>query len=182
MTLGHRQTLRIANRLSEKIGTGDLRLAAKLAANQFQHSYPVGGADLKRIMELRKVKRVKASETLGAEGYLFPCPDRVFEICLRSTMSIPHRRFVLAHEVGHTWFFEWSLGSWMHCVARNSDDSRAEEIFCDLFAAALLVPGESFNGTDTDVDDLASRYSVSHTGVLVAQELYRPTLPLEIVR
>lgn len=72
-----------------------------------------------------------------------------------------HRlRFRLAHEVGHTLFYDRS-GSRPRSVVRPS---AAQEVFCDEFARALLVPlgyASALPATADSVVDLHRRFDVS---------------------
>lgn len=88
----------------------------------------------------------------GNEALLVPLPDGRFSVRvdprprggwgshreLRDEMTQQRLRFRVAHEIGHTFFYERAKSG----LRRRLRGSAAEERFCDHFAAALLVPPE----------------------------------------
>jgi hypothetical protein len=68
-------------------------------------------------------------------------------------------RFRLAHEIGHSFFYDRRPAVPVRC-APGSD---AEERFCDLFASVLLIPSNAIpeDPTPHDLRTLSSRFDVS---------------------
>ena len=62
--------------------------------------------------------------------------DNAVSVVLRSAMPVGRRRFVLAHELGHTLCADPSSGALRLRRALDLDEER----FCDRFAEALLMP------------------------------------------
>jgi Zn-dependent peptidase ImmA (M78 family) len=73
-----------------------------------------------------------------------------------------HRtRFLISHEIGHTFFYELSARRPRRLLPVGS---AAEEEFCTEFARALLIPPEAVAQTPPCADtvfELAQRYDVS---------------------
>jgi len=84
------------------------------------------------------------------------------------------RRFSFAHEFGHTFFYDKSQPTPQRL--RPAPDE-AEERFCDLFAAELLLPGANIpsGATPGDLRALAKRFAVS-TQVVARQIHYHKKL------
>lgn len=87
----------------------------------------------------------------GAQGFLLPRADGGFRIevdpeprngwdavspHLRDSLKRHRERFLIAHELAHTLFYEDGLSG----PQRMAFDSSRQEIFCDEMARALLVP------------------------------------------
>lgn len=135
----------------------------------------------------------------GHEALLVPKVDGGFEILVDPTPSVGQAvreegarqrlsrrrlRFRIAHEVGHSFFYDRQSRP----ARRLLTHSDAEEVFCDAFANALLVPPHAVRRrapTGEAVFDLAHKFDVSvetagravakaHPGVLVLG--VRPTL------
>lgn len=88
------------------------------------------------------VLRRTSSEDLaccGVSGLLRPLresPSR-FEILYPTGQARTRQRFTVAHELGHTFFFDRAVSPPSRLSPHGG---RAEERFCDLFASELLVP------------------------------------------
>lgn len=113
-----------------------------------------------------------------------PCPA-AFSATLRQTgtgYEISHgpnqhyyrRRFSLAHEMGHL-VLSRLAGPFSNRDLQNTKGQRhEEEIICDLFASALLIPKTAFESaldkqialTHRDINSLAKRFKVSKSAVL----------------
>ncbi len=96
------------------------------------------------VDEVAKTRRmvvgpVLSSETC-AEGRLQPTRDG-FVFSVRADSHEHRRRFSIAHEIGHTLFYEHGEGGPRHRLGLLSKaELKAEEYICNLFAGALLVP------------------------------------------
>jgi hypothetical protein len=67
------------------------------------------------------------------------------QISVRPGLSRSGRRFVIAHELGHSLFYSRSASRPEHLVGLyNASELRAEERICSAFARALLLPREMF--------------------------------------
>lgn len=99
----------------------------------------------------------------GFEIFVDPCPS--VEVGERSRArhgSLWRRRlrFRVAHEIGHSFFYDRRFRP----ARRLLPATDAEEVFCDLFASALLLPQGAVEGaplTPDAVIKLADKFDVS---------------------
>ncbi len=85
------------------------------------------------------IRRVRLEATL-LEGGLVPLPDGRFDILLREDRSPRRRRFTLAHEFGHLFFWRFSP---LSKGAQRREARRApeeEERLCNVAAEEFLMP------------------------------------------
>lgn len=125
---------------------------------------------------------VLTSEGAGTEcgeGLITPhCHGYIVQLRERSTRA--RRRFALAHEIGHTFFFRDDGSGPRHQIGiLSSDEIAAEEYICDLFARTLLIPALPLRSFVSPIperlpwsvlqllDRTASRFSVSIPHLLV---------------
>jgi hypothetical protein len=83
-----------------------------------------------------------------------------FEIVLNALDPLPRQRFSIAHELGHTFFYDRSLEPPARLLRIGG---KAEERFCDEFAGELLLPNENIpeDAGPTLLVRLAERFLVS---------------------
>ncbi len=95
--------------------------------------------DPKRIAEDRRINEV--SETsMGRSQHAVLIPKHGgFRVKLNRDLAEVRRRFSLAHEIGHTFFFSLSAETPFRPYKQSGRDWR-EERLCDLFAAEILTP------------------------------------------
>ncbi|HEX2070742.1 MAG TPA: ImmA/IrrE family metallo-endopeptidase [Thermoleophilaceae bacterium] len=144
-----------------------------------------------RACELARVKTLTRPLPVGSGRHtamLLPEPDG-FRAVVDSTTwhraqhdDVGRRRlrFVLAHELGHTLFYE--AGS---PPRRTRPSDEREESFCDRFAMLLLVPQTVAGRTVADPDrlrGLATRYDVSLRLAAWAVTEAQPDLTLLMLR
>lgn len=86
--------------------------------------------------------------------------DQPFDIVFNNSVSDRRQRFSIAHELGHTFFFDRSSTPPRRLPSRHTEE---EEKFCDLFARELLFPACNVPSEPTvdDVDMLAHRFQVA---------------------
>lgn len=133
-------------------------------------------ADLVSFIEFMgwqiKLEKLNAEKN-GLSGLLFPQPDGGFTIIIDPfpysldepsvlLWEMPEVRFILAHEIAHTTFYTPGSPPYRSGQGRStlSLPNPAEELFCDRFAASLLIPPE-----------LAKEFSEPYA-LLLASELY----------
>jgi IrrE N-terminal-like domain len=93
--------------------------------------------DLRSIARARKVTVEVRSGRIGHEtGQLFPELEGFRAIIYDPPHLSGRWRFTLAHEIGHTFFFDSECSPPTRLSTWNPD----EESICDIFAAALLMP------------------------------------------
>ncbi|HEX8688977.1 MAG TPA: ImmA/IrrE family metallo-endopeptidase [Solirubrobacterales bacterium] len=110
----------------------------------------------------------------GAQGFLLPRTDGRFLIevdpeprngwpdvapPLRASLRRHRQRFLIAHELAHTLFYEGPSGG-----RRLVMDSPCQELFCDELARALLIPPEvaaELPLTPEGVVEIQRRFDVS---------------------
>jgi len=108
----------------------------------------------RRVALLRKISRIEWAEIRNISelvpihgGFFIRINNRVpvfgwDESKTEGRPSSKFRNFSIAHEVGHTFFYDITLP-----IPRrpfNDAGSRAEERLCDIFATELLMPEEKF--------------------------------------
>lgn len=120
----------------------------------------------------RRVEKITYS-ALNCDGYIQPLGSRFkdgFEIVLNRSLPATRMRFTLAHELCHTFFYEYVPE--FKFVPHAPD--AAEERLCNVGASELLMPRKSImddaRGMDVciqSLDNLARRYSVSKDAMLI---------------
>lgn len=138
---------------------------------------PAGRLDLKRICDRLGVEVSVVSLEVpdgGAQGFLIPRANGfLIEVdpeprggwqsvspSLRSSLERHRKRFLIAHELAHTLFYEDRPARPRRLVF----DSVRQEAFCDELARALLVPQEiaaTLPFTPEGVVELQRRFDVS---------------------
>jgi hypothetical protein len=91
------------------------------------------------LTNYRRIRRVHDSDDVGGDGILQPlgtCYADGFDILVNKATPSTRRRFTLAHEVCHTFFYE--LVPEMKFVPHRED--ACEELLCNRGAAAILMP------------------------------------------
>jgi len=156
---------RVANRLARRV-----RAAATLPADG-----PLDVDVLCRSGGFTLVRQRLGAARGGYEGRLAPLRSG-FQITVdseprggwtavpsasRKALSVHRERFRVAHEVGHTFFYERRPG---RMPERRLPDSRAQERWCDEFARMLLVPpptARALPATASSVTRLQEQFDVS---------------------
>ena len=98
----------------------------------------------------------------------------------RRNLARHRRRFRIAHELGHIWFFERRTG---RGPRRKQPWTEREERWCDDFARTLLVPegiAKSVPGTADSVFDLQARFDVSLEVAARAMAAAQPNLDVAL--
>jgi hypothetical protein len=106
------------------------------------------------------------------EGFTALVDSKLWDRASSGEAARRHLRFVLAHELGHTFFYR--SGS---PPSRTVAPSGAEERFCDAFATFLLVPSAVAARTSLDpagLHGLAERFDVSRRVAAWAMARSRP--------
>lgn len=133
--------------------------------------------------------RLIENERLKIQGYTHAAEgDLVIEVC--TTLADTRRRFTIAHEIGHTFFFEAFAspgGDTTYRRTRGLDRATArEEGWCHNFAGDLLVPDVWLREETRMIEDpsidvlvaLAARYRVAIEPLVAQLARYRlwPTM------
>jgi len=131
-----------------------VEIAMQVRRYAFGERFETVSCNLKIVRQLGgfRVKRIKfAKSQKDHQALLVPTADGSFEIIVdpsirreegnKTDAIIPdielHRlRFRIAHEIGHSFFYNRKVRP----PKRLLDGSKEEELFCDHFASALLVP------------------------------------------
>jgi hypothetical protein len=121
-------------------------------------------------------RRIVGTETvagLTSDGYIEPIGTSFrdgFRIKLKREAPQTRRRFTIAHELCHTFFYE--IVPELKYGAREAD--QAEERLCNLGAAELLIPAKSlraraksFSISLDSLEELAAMYVVSIEAMLL---------------
>lgn len=174
-------------------GAATLRGAAEAAASlersaANETSLPID------VYKLAARKGFTILEDLGGsaceEGQLLPIPGG-YRVRLRGGVPDARRRFSLAHEIGHSYFYRDAGEGPRHVIGvLNAAERSAEERICNLFAGTLLMPGSALRerlckgATDSPssivslLQRAASAFKVSIPALLTrigSLELDRPT-------
>lgn len=96
--------------------------------------------DPKVIADELKVREVSFA-SIGRDALLIPT-ENGFKIKISSELPKSRQRFALAHELGHTLFFNRD-GSRPYRPYSRYEDNGAEERLCDIFAGEVLIPEHS---------------------------------------
>src|SRR5437660_10792138 len=135
---------RTARYFLSKFRTATLKGAIELAAQRERERLFTGfeeccsvPVDVEAIAQRKGLKLVElplGSSSRDAE--LRPASDG-FLVRLKPRVSEGRRRFTIAHEIGHSLFYDHGR----HQVGLLDErESRAEEWICQKFASALLIP------------------------------------------
>jgi Zn-dependent peptidase ImmA (M78 family) len=90
-----------------------------------------------RIAEIRKAKILKLP--LEYDGMLIPTKDG-FTMKINSDMPLVHQRFVCAHEIGHTFFFNIETSPPSKPFVIHKNRHWAEENIANRIAREILMP------------------------------------------
>jgi len=122
---------------------------------------------LTRCLEQRRVIESRIQQELACDGYIEPVGTRFddgFRLVLDGKVSLTRRRFTVAHEICHTFFYE--LVPEIKFTPHETDPF--EEKLCNYGAAALLIPAEDLivrsKGKDPSLlmlEELSGHYGVS---------------------
>lgn len=116
------------------------------------------------VQMLQRLLRVGAKQRTAmlvpaADGFRAVIDPQLWRSAQHDATARHRLRFVLAHELGHTYFYEPGAPP-----RRTRPADRREEGFCNRFATSLLVPPEVAARVDVDLaalDTLAASYDVS---------------------
>ena len=114
------------------------RLAAetRMATNQLR---PV---DLDPLLRHRSILKIIERKLPSSEALLFPVPGG-FNMHIEAGADVVRRRFSMAHEMGHTFFFNLDRRIPNRPYNYQGTDPE-EERLCNSFAAEVLMPQEHF--------------------------------------
>ncbi len=133
----------VAAFLTKRTGISNPHAALKsLVVDAFKSAYhgqaPVLPIDLARISSSLDIEPPVRVSDIEAESLLVP-NGAMFSLFLRvgRGMSKGRLRFSWAHELCHTFFYEFKSGSW---VRSTPFGSQLEEDLCDLGARSILLP------------------------------------------
>jgi Zn-dependent peptidase ImmA (M78 family) len=119
--------------------------AADTTRRQLREGTETIPIDVFRIAADRQVR--VSNDLLGnscEEGLLIPTKGG-YRVRLKKSATESRRRFSLAHELGHTFFYRDSGSGPRHQIGvLNTREKSAEERICNLFASALLMPSQQF--------------------------------------
>lgn len=128
---------------------------------------------LRPYLELRHINTISPFEHSGCDGWLKPNGfnfEDGFTLGFKRDHSRTRIRFTLAHELCHTFFYEYVPE--LKFAAHQRDLS--EEMLCDLGAAAFLIPADSLKADAADLpvsvstlQYLADLYDVSRPSMFL---------------
>jgi hypothetical protein len=150
------------------------RLCAALAARPAVAA-PNGRVDVDALAASVGLTISQSSDGMGrALARLVPGSSRM-RIVVRPGLSRSAARFAIAHEVGHTFFFERTETGFKHTVGLlSAPELRAEERICDRFARAMLIPASRVEA------HLDSCEAMTCGGILVQFDAFARTLGVGI--
>ncbi|MGH8659891.1 MAG: ImmA/IrrE family metallo-endopeptidase [Gammaproteobacteria bacterium] len=98
--------------------------------------------DLRKLGERRGIKVVE--RPIDADGLIFRAEDEGYVVVLNTRAQEERRRFTLAHEIAHTFFFDAEGCRGYETTASRGEVRREvdpeEEHLCDYGAAKILMP------------------------------------------
>lgn len=131
--------------------------------------------DLRLLAKRRGIIQISTTD-IKIDGSISLVGTNRFSVQLNRTHPETRRRFTLAHEIGHTFFFELEDESTLRSRARIEDSdlnklpsNRKEEVLCNIVACELLMPYKHFT------DRFRSVGPSSNTILFLAQ-LFRSSL------
>ena len=139
----------------------------RLEANQ--NAPPV---QLDKIKQIRHIYEETSFNSPGSLTAVLTPSSKGFILRLREGQHLFRQRFSIAHEIGHTFFYDINKNPPVRLISRISSGvlSPKEEDICSAFARELLIPRElisrelfklSDNNKLRVILDLGSRYEVS---------------------
>ncbi len=126
--------------------------------------------DVAGLAKRRGIREIIYTE-LQSDGQISRSPSGDYVVYLHSAQPEPRRRFTLAHEIAHTFFFEarqFGLQRYMGDGALPSRDPE-EERLCDFAATEILMPAAR-------VSSLIRRQGYSANTLLHATQKFRSSL------
>ncbi|MBZ5647315.1 MAG: ImmA/IrrE family metallo-endopeptidase [Acidobacteriia bacterium] len=129
----------------ELFGAATLYGAAEIAAQKQRagllEEYEQVPVDVFRLAAQKGLAVKENLEGAGCqEGLLVPV-DGGYRVRLRRASTDTRKRFSLAHELGHTLFYEDAGSGPRHVIGiLSKQEHNAEEKICDMFAQCLLMP------------------------------------------
>lgn len=124
---------------------------------------------------------VVSEDDLDKEGYLVPLGVHGAELIIRRRDSIPRKRFTIAHELGHWVLAHLKSGvlafgsSNSRPISFNAEHKRRtpEEIWCNRFAASLLIPKNDLSDYLRNKDHgVARQIARGHLAFGVSEETF----------
>ncbi len=134
---------------------------------------------LKRVCEAGLFRVVRTTRSGERDAYLVPRSTAGFDVVVRDgaerTRSLARRRlrFALAHEVGHSFFFNRRMVP----HDRTCEWTDSEELFCNRFASELLVPSAEvadLSWTPGSLRLIRDRYDVSLQAAAMSAVAHHP--------
>jgi Zn-dependent peptidase ImmA (M78 family) len=142
-----------------------------------------------RVASLRKISRIEWAEIRNISelvpiqgGFLIRINGRVpvfgwDENRTEGRPSYKFRNFSIAHEIGHTFFYDTTLQTPRRPF--NDAGSLAEERLCDIFATELLMPEEKFHD---DAKRILGKQEHLVNGVIELSSLYKVSTQAVAIR
>jgi Zn-dependent peptidase ImmA (M78 family) len=131
--------------LDEKISSStkfkDLLEFSYCVLDQYDSSsFPV---DLNQYIEKRKIVEIQIDSHSTHRAFIEQIGTN-FKLTLKENIdvNIPRHRYLLAHEIAHTFQFELKSNSIIDKFF-FSNGSKEQEYFCDFLARAILIPSDS---------------------------------------
>jgi hypothetical protein len=162
----------VASVLRRLTGTSDPRTAARKLSAEVRHvclgeglsDVPLGLRHLQQIAIHCGVKKFRFRAPIPSEGLIEPLDGGGFCLSVARAPSTARARFTIAHEIAHTFFYSREYPARpLVASERRLDFHRqrgahadAEEAFCDIFAAELLMPGSAAISTFADSFDVVN--------------------------
>jgi Zn-dependent peptidase ImmA (M78 family) len=113
-------------------------LAKELVQRYSEQKAPFDPAQLAPYRQVSQI----LFEPMDREAMLIPTSEG-FKIKVNSNLPRVRRRFGLAHEIGHTYFFDIEASKPFRPYPRTRGDL-TEERLCDIFAEEILMPEKDF--------------------------------------
>jgi hypothetical protein len=113
---------------------------------------PISSDFLKAFGKLRGIVEYKFKAPLACEGLITALPNGGFSVSVARSERTSRARYTLAHEIGHTFFYDLSHAPPRRLTPYNRGRAATEEVrkatrqeeqFCDAFAAEFLFPSEA---------------------------------------
>jgi IrrE N-terminal-like domain len=165
----------LLQRFARKLGSRSAKSAMRSCARSLINALPCDGEpfDVQSAMRKRGIRDFSFEKELECDGYIEPLGSSFesgFRVAIKPFASAARQRFTIAHEICHTFFYEFVPE--LKYQPRAADSG--EERLCNLGAAELLVPRELLLREEdakypslSSLERLAARYRVSLEVMLV---------------
>jgi len=134
---------------------------------------------LRRVCEVGGFRVLRSTKPILRDAFLVPRGGTGFDVIVRqglgASRDVERRRlrFALAHEIGHSFFFDRTYNPHIRASAWTQE----EETFCNEFARALLVPAPFVRALPVQLSSIRAVRERFDVSLQVAANAFASTFP-----